>query len=63
MSDLLSQNEIDALLHGANQGMFEGADGESASGEYELYDLSSGIHRAQSWSHDIRIVMSASRAT
>lgn len=54
MSDILSQNEIDALLHGADEGMFK-AEGQAASG-YELYDLSSGIHRAQSWAHDIKIV-------
>lgn len=54
MSDILSQNEIDALLHGADEGMFE-ADGQGVP-SYELYDLSSGIHRAQSWTHDIKIV-------
>lgn len=55
MSDLLSQNEIDALLHGV------GATGpESASlastDEYELYDLTSGMHRVQGWSHEVKIV-------
>lgn len=54
MSDILSQNEIDALLHGASEGMFD--EGEEAEAGYELYDLSSGIHRAQSWTHDIKIV-------
>ena len=55
MSELLSQNEIDALLHGAKDGMFE-ADEVDDRGSYELYDLSSGIHRTQGWSHDIKIV-------
>ena len=54
MSDILSQNEIDALLHGVDDGAFEGE--ADATEEYELYDLSSGIHRAQGWVHDIKIV-------
>lgn len=57
MSEVLSQNEIDALLHGVNNGAVE-LDEEAGIGgnEYELYDLTSGIHRVQGWIHDIRLV-------
>lgn len=57
MSDVLSQNEIDALLHGVSSGAVE-MDEEAPLGgaEYELYDLTSGIHRVQGWIHDIRLV-------
>lgn len=57
MSDVLSQNEIDALLHGVNNGAVElEAEGGVGDSEYELYDLTSGIHRVQGWIHDIRLV-------
>lgn len=57
MSDVLSQNEIDALLHGVSNGAVELDEEASVDGqEYELYDLTSGIHRVQGWIHDIRLV-------
>ncbi len=54
MSDLLSQNEIDALLHGAGDG--ESDAGPITTDDYELYDLTSGMHRVQGWAHDVKIV-------
>lgn len=57
MSDVLSQNEIDALLHGVSNGAVELDEAAAIGGnEYELYDLTSGIHRVQGWIHDIRLV-------
>ena len=57
MSDVLSQNEIDALLHGVTEGEVEVEKPvEGGQGEFELYDLTSGIHRVQSWIHDIKLV-------
>ncbi|PIP80907.1 MAG: flagellar motor switch protein FliM [Gammaproteobacteria bacterium CG22_combo_CG10-13_8_21_14_all_40_8] len=41
MSDLLSQDEIDALLHGVDDGDVETEDDFRASGEAEVYDFSS----------------------
>lgn len=55
MSDLLSQNEIDALLHGVDDDELEFEE-TIVEGEYELYDLTSGIHRVQGWLQDIKIV-------
>lgn len=57
MSDILSQNEIDALLHGV-AGDVEG-DAQLLAPElskFELYDLTTGINRVQGWLHDIRLV-------
>jgi flagellar motor switch protein FliM len=56
MSDVLSQEEIDALLHGVDEGAIEAGQGAGAEGDVELYDLTSGIHRLQGWIHDIKIV-------
>jgi flagellar motor switch protein FliM len=57
MSDVLSQNEIDALLHGVGSGAVEMDQEQPIGGnDYELYDLTSGIHRVQGWIHDIRLV-------
>lgn len=57
MSDVLSQNEIDALLHGVSSGAVEQSEETEIGGnEYELYDLTSGINRVQGWIHDIRLV-------
>jgi flagellar motor switch protein FliM len=57
MSDVLSQHEIDALLHGVTEGAVGGdGDGAGPHVDYELYDLTSGIHRVQSWIHDIKLV-------
>ena len=55
MSDILSQNEIDALLHGVDTGSVD-EDDLVLRNEYELYDLTSGIHRVQGWIHDIKLV-------
>jgi flagellar motor switch protein FliM len=54
MSDLLSQNEIDALLHGAGDPAPKIP--VSSSTDYELYDLTSGMHRVQGWANDVKIV-------
>ena len=53
MSELLSQKEIDALVNGV-----DGAPDTRIihSEDYELYDLTSGMHRVKGWSHDIKIV-------
>jgi len=57
MSDVLSQNEIDALLHGVTEGAIGAEEaGDDGNVDYELYDLTSGIHRVQSWLHDIKLV-------
>jgi len=54
MSDLLSQNEIDALLHGVAED--EPNIQKLATDDYELYDLTSGMHRVQGWAHEVKIV-------
>lgn len=57
MSDVLSQNEIDALLHGVTEGAIGAEEApDTGASDYELYDLTSGIHRVQSWLHDIKLV-------
>ncbi|MGV3593028.1 MAG: flagellar motor switch protein FliM [Gammaproteobacteria bacterium] len=56
MSDVLSQNEIDALLHGVDDGLVGQKSEVEASKDYELYDLTSGIYRVKGWIHDIKIV-------
>ena len=55
MSDLLSQNEIDALLHGVGDSE-PGPRSLATTDEYELYDLTSGMHRVQGWAHEVKIV-------
>jgi len=54
MSDLLSQNEIDALLHGAGDPQPDKQ--QVNTDDYELYDLTSGMHRVQGWVNDVKIV-------
>jgi len=54
MSDVLSQNEIDALLHGVDAGIV--GQGPEQTVEHDLYDLTSGIHRIKGWVHDIKII-------
>lgn len=54
MKDVLTQNELDALV---NHG--EETDGDArivTKDNYEVYDLASGMHRVKGWSHDIKIV-------
>lgn len=54
MSELLSQKEIDALVNGTDD---DASDSRIVTVEdYELYDLTSGMHRVKGWSHDIKIV-------
>lgn len=54
MSELLSQKEIDALVNGVDD---DAPDSRIVTIEdYELYDLTSGMHRVKGWSHDIKIV-------
>lgn len=55
MSDLLSQNEIDALLHGVGDSE-PGPRSLATTDEYELYDLTSGMHRVQGWAHEVKII-------
>jgi flagellar motor switch protein FliM len=52
MSDLLSQNEIDALLHGV--GGEEEQQSSTDAEDYVLYDLTSGMHRVKGWSQEIQ---------
>lgn len=52
MSDLLSQNEIDALLHGV--GGDEEQQYSAEAEDYVLYDLTSGMHRVKGWSQEIQ---------
>lgn len=56
MSDVLSQNEIDALLHGVDEGLIGQPSEVESSNDYELYDLTSGIYRVKGWIHDIKII-------
>ena len=53
MSDLLSQNEIDALLHGVGDGPGDSGGGADAE-DYVLYDLTSGMNRVSGWSQEIQ---------
>ncbi|PCJ26682.1 MAG: hypothetical protein COA96_05020 [SAR86 cluster bacterium] len=54
MSELLSQNEIDALVTSADPN--EPGARIVTFDDYELYDLASGMHRVKGWSHDVKIV-------
>lgn len=54
MSDLLSQNEIDALLHGVEEN--DSNEDILSNDDYELYDLTSGMHRVQGWVPEVKIV-------
>lgn len=56
MSDILSQNEIDALLHGVAEDVETSQQAVQEAAKYELYDLTTGINRVQGWLHDIRLV-------
>jgi len=54
MSDVLSKDEVDALVNGV-----PGAEEDSrivTIDDYELYDLTSGMHRAKGWSQEVKIV-------
>ena len=54
MSDVLSKDEVDALVNGV-----PGDEVDSrilTSEDYELYDLTSGMHRAKGWSQEVKIV-------
>lgn len=53
MSDLLSQNEIDALLHGVGDGPGD-APASADAEDYVLYDLTSGMNRVSGWSQEIQ---------
>lgn len=55
MSDLLTQNEIDALLHGVEE-PDSSAPAAGGDQDYMLYDLTSGMHRVQGWANEIKIV-------
>jgi len=53
MNELLSQKEIDALVSLED----DSVDSRIVTIEdYELYDLTSGMHRVKGWTHDIKIV-------
>lgn len=56
MSDILSQNEIDALLHGVAEEAESTESKAPVAAKYELYDLTTGINRVQGWLHDIKLV-------
>ncbi len=54
MSEVLSKDEVDALVNGV-----PGDDEDSrivTIEDYELYDLTSGMHRAKGWSQEVKIV-------
>lgn len=54
MSDVLSKDEVDALVNGV-----PGDEEDSrivTIEDYELYDLTSGMHRAKGWSQEVKIV-------
>ena len=53
MSDLLSQNEIDALLHGVGDDDSQKSAASEAE-DYILYDLTSGMNRVSGWSQEIQ---------
>lgn len=54
MSDVLSKDEVDALVNGVPG---EGEDTRILTiDDYELYDLTSGMHRAKGWSQEVKIV-------
>lgn len=53
MSEVLSQDEVEALVNG----LPEDEDTRILTIEdYELYDLTSGMHRAKGWSQEVKIV-------
>lgn len=56
MSDILSQNEIDALLHGVSDIALDTSAELGKNDQYELYDLTTGINRVQGWLHDVKLV-------
>ena len=54
MSDVLSKDEVDALVNGV-----PGDEEDSrivTIDDYELYDLTSGMHRAKGWAQEVKIV-------
>jgi len=54
MSDVLSKDEVEALVNGV-----PGDEEDSrivTIEDYELYDLTSGMHRAKGWSQEVKIV-------
>ena len=54
MSDVLSKDEVNALVNGV-----PGEDADTrilTLDDYELYDLTSGMHRAKGWSQEVKIV-------
>ena len=54
MSDVLSKEEVDALVNGV-----PGDEEDSrivTIDDYELYDLTSGMHRAKGWAQEVKIV-------
>ena len=54
MSDALSKDEVDALVNGVPG---DEVDTRILTIEdYELYDLTSGMHRAKGWAHEVKIV-------
>jgi len=55
MSDLLSENEIDALMNGVADRP-GGQPGGIDESDYQLYDLTSGMHRVQGWTQYVEIV-------
>lgn len=59
MRDVLSQDEIDALLNGVDDGAIDtGTDVGAAMPDQsnEVYDLTSGIHRIKGWIRDLEII-------
>ncbi len=54
MNDVLSKDEVDALVNGV-----PGEEEDTrilTVDDYELYDLTSGMHRAKGWSQEVKIV-------
>jgi len=61
MSELLSENEIDALMDGVDGETAQG--GQASDDDHVLYDLSSGIHRVEGWKPYMEIVDNRIKAT
>ena len=56
MRDVLSQDEIDALLNGVDEGAVGAGTNMGSAVPAEAYDLTSGISRIKGWIQDIELI-------